>query len=455
MTDLPADDIQAETRDLLIEAEIASEHVVSILRMCVAGGLLAIFAVTVGPVSDFDEPMQQRQWLFAATTMSAYFAVGLGAWLLCRAGRMRRWIIWMTVVTDCAFLLANIWLSLLNTGLPGQAIFVLPPAWLVPIALAFAMLRVNPVVQIFTASVLVLGLAGMLVFDRPLDPTQFDLGEDIPFFLAMPPNLMRLIMIALTGAVLVVAAVRTKRLLRQSITQTRARANLTRYLPAQISDELATGRLEDLRRGKREEMAVLFVDMRGFTALSEGMGPEEVSAFVSDFRSRLTKTVLQCGGIIDKFMGDAALIVFPARDDAARAAGCALRCARRIQADMADWSRSQTRPVQVGVGAHWGLVFSGVVGDETRLEYSVFGDAVNVAARLEEMTKARGVPIIVSRDLLNAAGDAAAGDCTLLGRTAIRGRDEEVDLLALIQTPERPDAQGSQRAGSATTPSPL
>ena len=79
-------ELQADTRRLLIEAEIASEQLVSLLRMGVAAGLLLFFALTVGPLSDFGDAMQQRQWLFAAATMGAYFAVGLGAWLLGRAG---------------------------------------------------------------------------------------------------------------------------------------------------------------------------------------------------------------------------------------------------------------------------------------------------------------------------------------------------------------------------------
>ena len=423
-------DPEADTRRLLIEAEIASERLVSVLRMVVAAGLLAFFALTVGPFSDYADPVQLRQWVFASGTMIAYFAVGLGTWILGRKGLLRRWMIWVTVTTDCAFLLLNIWLTLDNTGLSGQVVFALPPVWLVPIALAFGMLRVDPAVQVYIALSLVLGLGAMMDIGDDAETSILGGVDQIGFFLATPPNVMRLVMIALAGAVLVVAAARTRRLLRQSIAEARRRANLTRYLPAQISEELAEGRMEDLRRGRREEMAILFVDMRDFTAISETMSPEDVSAFVSDFRARLTRTVQTCGGMIDKFMGDAAMVVFPARGDGREAACCALRCAERIRLDMEAWSAERPRPVQVGIGAHWGEVFSGVVGDDARLEYSVFGDAVNVAARLEAMTKELGAPIVVSRDLLDRAGGQAPGEWHLLGRTAIRGRDEEVDVLA-------------------------
>ncbi|OWU76189.1 hypothetical protein ATO3_08000 [Marinibacterium profundimaris] len=428
----------------MTEAEIASEQLVSVLRMLVASGLLLFFAVTVGPLSGFADSMQKRQWLFAAVTMGAYCLVGLGAWTLGRAGLMRRWMIWVTVTTDCVFLLVNIWLSLSNTGLSGQVVFALPPVWLIPMALAFGMLRVNPAVQIYITVVLVLGIGAMLDIgagtESGFGPALGGRADQVGFFLATPPNLMRLSMIALTGAVLAVAAARTRRLLLQSIVETQARANLTRYLPAQISDQLAEGRLDELRRGRREEMAILFVDMRDFTTISEGMTPEEVSGFVSEFRARLTRAVQGCGGMIDKFMGDAAMIVFPAGGDPAAAACCALRCADRIRAAMEAWSEERPERIRVGIGGHWGEVFSGVVGDDTRLEYSVFGDPVNVAARLEGMTKELGAPIVVSRDLLERAGQGAPGEWRLLGRTGIRGRDEGLDVLACA-----PEGEG--RAG--------
>lgn len=423
-------DPEADIKRLLIEAEIASERLVSVLRMLVALGLLASFTVTVGPFADGAQRVHQLQWVFAAATMGAYFLVGLGVWLLGRAGRLRPWMIWVSVTTDCAFLLLNIWLSLENTGMSGQAVFVLPPAWLVPIALAFGMLRVDPAVQIYIVVVLVVGLAAMMGLEAAPGVEAVDQGNGVTFFLQTPPNAMRLVMIALAGAVLAIAAARTRRMLRHSIAETRRRANLTRYLPAQISEELAEGRLEDLRQGRREEMAILFVDMRDFTGLSETMSPEDVSGFISDFRARLTRTVQTCGGMIDKFMGDAAMIVFPAREDGREAACCALRCAEEIRREMETWSAGRPEAVRVGIGGHWGEVFSGVVGDDSRLEYSVFGDAVNVAARLEAMTKDLGAPIVVSRDLLDRAGGRAPGEWRLLGRTAIRGRDEELDVLA-------------------------
>ncbi|MGV6848651.1 MAG: adenylate/guanylate cyclase domain-containing protein [Marinibacterium sp.] len=427
-------DPQADTARLLGEAEIAAEKLVSLLRMVVAGGLLAFFAVTVGPWAPAGGDTLDRQWAFALATMAGYFLVGFVAWRLGCRGRLKRWMIWVTVTTDSVLLLINVWLSLENFGLAGQYVFVLPAAWLALIALAFGMLRVDPAVQIYTAVWMVAGLGAMALVDPAPDGRGPATGGWISFFLGDRPNLMRLAMIALAGGILVTAARRTRDLLLRSITETRARANLVRYLPAQLAGELAEGELDRLRRGKREEMAILFVDIRGFTQMSEAMTPEEVSAFISEFRARLTGVVKRCGGMIDKFVGDAAMILFPAGDDPRAAAGNALRCAEAIQTDIAEWSAEREAaglsPVRVGTGGHWGEVFSGVVGDDARLEYSVFGDAVNVAARLEDMTKTLGAPIVLSRDLLDRAGGDGPGKWTYHGRTGLRGRDQEVEVLA-------------------------
>ena len=242
---------------------------------------------------------------------------------------------------------------------------------------------------------------------------------------------MRLIMIALASVILVVAARRTRLLLFQSIDATIRNANLTRYLPAKLAPQLAAGRLEDLREGQREEIAVLFVDIRGFTQLSETMTPREVSDFVTEFRRLVARVVEDNDGVIDKFMGDAAMVLFTEPDKPQQAAMNGLNCTVALNATMQEWStarmRSHNTPVDAGIGLHFGAVFSGIVGDETRLEYSVFGDTVNVAARLQEMSKQLRPPALASGEAVNAAG---ANRWHQIAQTPLRGRQGPTDIMA-------------------------
>jgi adenylate cyclase len=145
---------------------------------------------------------------------------------------------------------------------------------------------------------------------------------------------------------------------------------------------------------------------------------------------------VRCEGVVDKFIGDAAMLVFglpsPRPDDARRA----LSCARALLAGTpGEWARgpeatSRNGAIELGIGLHAGDAFCGAVGDETRLEFTVLGDTVNVAARLEQETKAVGLPLVVSRAFLAAAGERVDGrNWQQLGARTLRGRTQPVDLL--------------------------
>lgn len=242
---------------------------------------------------------------------------------------------------------------------------------------------------------------------------------------------MRGAMFALAGGVLVLAAGRARRLLHRALTETRRRANLTRYLPQEIAEWLAEASVEELRRGHRQPVAVLFCDIRGFTERAETMDPADLGAFVTTFRACVTRVVRRHGGVIDKFIGDSAMVVFGVPRAGRRDAANALACARALLAEIDGWNGLRVTngegAVRVGIGLHWGVVFCGAVGDERRLEFTVLGDTVNIAARLEQLTKEAGFPLIVTGPLLDAAGEAR-DRWTALPDGPLRGRTQTVRL---------------------------
>lgn len=226
------------------------------------------------------------------------------------------------------------------------------------------------------------------------------------------------------------------------------RASLARFLPAEVADRLADDD-DTLREGRRQNAAIAFVDMRRSTALAEGLDPKEISDFLTAFRTRLTRAARMNGGVIDKFLGDGALVVFglpnPREDDAARA----LRFARDLDLAISRWNaaRDDGRTVRIGVGIHFGTVFCGVVGREDRLEFTVLGDTVNVAARLEQATKAHGVAIIASRAACEAAGPAGQG-WREIGHAPLRGRRTPLPYCAPAGIPESPEVRTGAAVGS-------
>ena len=442
--------LPVDTVRLFRQAELRAEALVGLLRMASALALALSFVLAVGnrPVPEVaSEAVLSRQWLYAGGMMAGYFCLGALSWLGYRRGWLRLWMVWPAATADCLFFLVGVWQGMVNTGLPGSHTFVFPSVWLAPVVLAFGALRFSPGIQAYIAVLTVGGL--MALIGVPPGPGFAPREGSASVFLSFPPNAMRVSMLALASLVLVVAALRTRRLLLQSITEAQRALNLTRYLPGQLAPRLAAGGLEDLRKGRWQAAGILFIDLRGFTGLSQGMTAAELADFATAYRERITLVAGRTGGIVDKFMGDAAMIVFEqgeagtdhaGADPARFAARACVDCALALQQEIARWSAERQAaglaPLRAGIGAHWGAVFSGVVGPGERLEYSVFGDTVNIAARLEEETKRLDAAIVLSDDLLRQAG-AGPGSETgtppwdITAETALRGRDGALALRGL------------------------
>ena len=420
---------------LFAEAELQAERTVALLRMAIAIVLGIVFMFAVLRVSPTGEPILIRQWIFAGGTMLAYLLLGVVSYVAIAKGVYRPWMAWLAVTGDSVFLLVNIWLGLVNTGLPANYLTSMPPIWLAPVVLAFGALRFNPLLQAYLIFILVAGFLAIAVsVGGWVQNSAAPPPSGITIFFALPPNIMRLAMLALAGLVLVIASMRARTLLMLEIKEARRNVNLTRYLPQQISDRLADAGIDELRRGRRQNIAVLFVDIRGFTRRSEPMSPEALGEFLTEFRRRIARAADASGGAIDKFIGDAAMVVFGLVPDGENEAAAALECADLILAEIEEWNGqgqgSSQEPVKVGIGIHWGDAFCGAIGDEMRLEYTVLGDTVNVAARLEELTKQMGLPVIVSREVLEAAGQNGDSETWRpLETTTLRGRTGPILLF--------------------------
>ncbi len=427
------DDRILTSHSLFLRAELRAERLIAWLRLGVSTTLAITFAGVIGPTDlslvELSEESDLRRWqiIYALGTMAAYFLLGTVCLILLHTNRFSSWMVWPSAMGDCAFLLVGIWLGLKNTGLTGEHIVVMPSLWLIPVVFATGVLRFNPGVQMFVLCLVVGGLA-VIAFVEP-DASELVDRQILEVFFATPPNIMRLVMIALGGIVLVVATSRARALVLRTLAESERRVNLTRYVPAEIAPQLARSGMSALQSGTREDMAIMFVDMRGFTSRAESMEPEELGQFVTEYRRRVTECARSQGGIIDKFMGDAVMIVFG--PDQTHPTTRAITCGQTILRAIADWRTATDENIAVGIGIHWGEVFSGVVGDEERLEYSVFGDAVNIAARLEELTKSSGVEMIISEQVLQNA-DTRDENWRALPSVELRGRRASISLYGWV-----------------------
>jgi adenylate cyclase len=213
--------------------------------------------------------------------------------------------------------------------------------------------------------------------------------------------------------------------IREQRERIRTRAFLNKYVSSDVADELLQAREGLGLSGKRRHITVLFSDLRGFTGISEQISPEQAVSLLSEYLSQVTQIVFKHGGTVDKFMGDGVMAIFGAPkshgDDASRAVKTGLEMIEMVEARSKKWIEMIGRPLKVGVGINSGDAVVGSIGSELRSDFTAIGDTVNLASRLEGLTKELGVPILVSESTAAELKDSIS--LKPLRRVKVTGRE--------------------------------
>jgi len=270
------------------------------------------------------------------------------------------------------------------------------------------------------------GLAAMLA-------TYFD-----PNFVSLLKYENEVIAFLLVSAGLALLVRRSRALVAERAEAERARGNLARYFSPKVVDVLAE-RDEPLGRVRRQPVGVLFADLVGFTTLAESMPPEEVMALLRGFHGRMEEAVFRHGGCLEKFIGDALLATFGVPDPGPHDASDTLACARSMRAALGDWNRERAGagqpPLRMGLGLHYGPAVLGDIGSARSMAFATVGDTINVASRLQALTRELEVTLVASGEFVAALGREGA-DPSLVeplaprGAHALRGRDHAVEVWA-------------------------
>jgi adenylate cyclase len=221
-----------------------------------------------------------------------------------------------------------------------------------------------------------------------------------------------------------------KRLHAAVVEQTTSRKTLASFVPQQLADRLAA-HPEMAIEPQEVEVSVLFSDIRGFSTLAERLPARDVALVVGKHLSAMAEVVLSLGGMIDKFQGDAVMVVFgapePSSDHAERALRCAIAMqARQVELNAEGWG-ADVPELGVGIGVNTGSVIAGTVGGGGRLEYTVVGDAVNIAQRLQ--SEAEGGEVVAAASTVKAAPGVA---CVSIGQRYVKGREEPVEVFRVL-----------------------
>ena len=233
----------------------------------------------------------------------------------------------------------------------------------------------------------------------------------------------KVITILVVTAILGYAIMRNRRLLTFAVTESASNQDLARFVPVEVASLIKTS--DDgvqLGFGEPREATVLFLDIEGFTALSERLKPEELVRTLNEFYAAVAEPLSRHGGAINQFQGDAILATFNAPKLDPDHAANAVRAALAIQELLKTRRFGQGQVLRARIGINTGVVIHGLIGTPERLGYTVIGDEVNIASRLEALNKEYGTSIIVSEQTRVSAGLTASSTCELLDEALVRGR---------------------------------
>ena len=197
-----------------------------------------------------------------------------------------------------------------------------------------------------------------------------------------------------------------------------------RFVPKELLHLLSVDNVRAVRLGMQTErkMTILFADIRNFTGLSETMTPQENFDFLNSYLSQMEPMIVPYRGLIDKYIGDAIMALFPeSTDDAVRGA---LAMLERLEHYNKGRARAGYIPIRIGIGVNTGIVMMGTVGGIGRMEGTVISDAVNLASRLEDMSKTYGVPLLISEHTLHSLEDPDRYAIRFLVRNRVKGKQE-------------------------------
>ena len=328
--------------------------------------------------------------------------------------------------------------ALIETSFPTLGVYTLTyyidprlafaswPALLYFLFIILSTLRLDFALSLFTGAVAAIELFVLAYFRFDLEWRPDDFSHGIAFHLTRSAVLL----VAGLFAGLVGRTLRTQ--FESAAIAASARDRVTNLFGQHVSPQvvdrlLAMGASE---ASEMREVCVMFVDIRGFTAAARERSPAEVVARLEEAFAILVEIVDRHQGVVNKFLGDGFLAMFGAPLDDPDAAANAIAAARAMLQALEESNETSAWPIRIGVAVHIGEAVTGTVGSPRRKEYTVIGDTVNLASRLEGLNKDFGSQLLISEATRQAAGDAL-GDAVSLGAVPVRGYAEPVMVWRL------------------------
>jgi len=404
-------------RWLIVEQQVRSEILIGWVGFALVLFFLVLY--TVSPKTSAGTRFMPVPWVLGAF---------LGVTALRLALAYRRWLsppfLIAGVCLDIALLLGLIWSFHLQYQQPAPFYLKVPTLLYVFIFIALRALRFEPVYVIAAGLSAAAGWLAMLAYAAT--SSEMVVTRDYVRYLTSNSVLIgaeidKIIAILMVTGVLALALARSRRILYRAVLDSVLAKDLSRFVAPEVAARISASE-RGLRAGEGEvrEATVLFTDIEGFSTLAEKVSPEQLVMLLNEYFEAVSGAVERHGGVITQFQGDAMLITFnTVRDDPDHAAK-AVRTALEIQELTRERLFGNAVRMRTRCGINTGRIVAGAVGSAERLLYTVHGDEVNIAARLEQLNKKYGTYLLASESAVRAASGAFA--FRLVDEIAVRGR---------------------------------
>jgi hemerythrin len=205
-----------------------------------------------------------------------------------------------------------------------------------------------------------------------------------------------------------------------------------KFIPHKIINLLGKNSISELKLGDQIELklTILFSDIRGFTTISESLTPKENFDFINSYFKQMDTVIIANNGIIDKYMGDAIMALFPASAD--DALNCSLQMLHQLDAFNKTREKKGEQIIRVGIGLNTGISMLGIIGGLTRMEGTVISDAVNLASRLESLTKEYNVKLLISENTYYDLKDPENHNIRFIDRVIVKGKKNHNRFLKYL-----------------------
>jgi len=401
--------------------EEASEILVGWIQLAVVLGFSIVYLVAPKTFTAA-APFQPVPWALAV-----YLAFTLLRLTLAHRHRLPEWLRYLSIVVDMTLLLGMIWSFHLQYQQPPSFYLKSPTLLYVFIFIALRTLNFDARKVLTAGAVAIAGWLVLVAYVITIDPRDTMITRNYVHYLTSNSVLIgaevdKVIVILVVTVILAYAITRNRRLLTYAVTESASNQDLARFVPAEVANLIKTSD-DGLQVGSGElrEATILFLDLEGFTELSERLAPEELVRTLNQFYAAVAEPLSRHDGVINQFQGDAVLATFNAPRLNSDHAANAVLAALEIQALLETQTFGDGLVLRARIGINTGAVIHGLIGTPDRLGYTVIGDEVNIAARLEALNKEYGTSIIVSEPTRDRAGPERFA-FELLDEARVRGR---------------------------------